>query len=592
MKSVIDHPARVFATGFIVLVFVSLQLFWIRYVCQTSVAVMMPRETRNIAASPAGLVPPEIENDPNVTQHSMVSASMHGERTVETGLGITGYFLEKLPRGRRSNVYFVKSDEDWMYFDKRLGQLVHQYTDKQRMPDRGISHRRVQFYIGPEGISEAPDKALGRFVDPIVDGSWVERRWEEPGIRELIVYDSGFRCFFKIDFNRVKVTKSSEIGKGFLHRRPIQIGLLRKDWSSQHLSWIPPQVKAPEEALREAGSRTEVRFIMPTGYPPDADSFLLVLDKSGRIDLLDTETLEFATGTPESPQALGKLPAPETYFASAESARPRDLLSYEVWPMYLTTHYFENTEDVKMTFGARSYTLKQPQSRAESKCLGIFATGISRDGTSMAMAIFNGEGKQIKRVHTRLAQSKDRNTRHAYLGSSKAAYWEVPWAPVSTMGKYLAENLHPPVLSVASYFTASLFEARSGHKALFLMPNSFIAMVGRGRRGNIAEKLFTALWWATPSIILAIWLATRVSKDAVVVGLCKDTRWWWIVGTIAFGLTGYITYRLTRPKITLVTCCNCGRPRRPDLDICHRCGSKWDVPELTPPAWRVVNGAG
>ena len=82
MKSVINHPARVFATGFIVLVFVSLQLFWIRYVCQASIATMMPSETRNVAASPSGLVPPEIENDPNVARRSHVSASMHSERTV------------------------------------------------------------------------------------------------------------------------------------------------------------------------------------------------------------------------------------------------------------------------------------------------------------------------------------------------------------------------------------------------------------------------------------------------------------------------------------------------------------------------------
>jgi hypothetical protein len=26
------------------------------------------------------------------------------------------------------------------------------------------------------------------------------------------------------------------------------------------------------------------------------------------------------------------------------------------------------------------------------------------------------------------------------------------------------------------------------------------------------------------------------------------------------------------------------------MDKCHRCGSPWHVPELTPPAWRVVDG--
>jgi uncharacterized paraquat-inducible protein A len=62
-----------------------------------------------------------------------------------------------------------------------------------------------------------------------------------------------------------------------------------------------------------------------------------------------------------------------------------------------------------------------------------------------------------------------------------------------------------------------------------------------------------------------------------------------MIGTIAFGLTAYITYRLTQPKITLVTCTNCGKLRRPDMARCHRCGSKWHIPELTPPAWRVVD---
>jgi len=89
---------------------------------------------------------------------------------------------------------------------------------------------------------------------------------------------------------------------------------------------------------------------------------------------------------------------------------------------------------------------------------------------------------------------------------------------------------------------------------------------------------------------LAIWLATRVSKDAVVVGLSENARAYWIIGTLAFGLTAYITYRLTRPKITLVTCPNCGKMRRPDMAKCHRCKSDWLVPELRPPVWRVLKG--
>ena len=158
-----------------------------------------------------------------------------------------------------------------------------------------------------------------------------------------------------------------------------------------------------------------------------------------------------------------------------------------------------------------------------------------------------------------------------------------------TIGKFLLENLHPPILSLASYFTAGSIEAASGHRAMLLLPNSFIAMKGRDARGNIAARFLSALLLIAPSIVLAILLAVRVGKDAAVVGLPRKTRRFWTLGTIAFGLAGYITYRLTRPKITLVTCVNCGNLRRPDMDKCHRCGSKWKVPELILPAWRVLD---
>jgi hypothetical protein len=151
------------------------------------------------------------------------------------------------------------------------------------------------------------------------------------------------------------------------------------------------------------------------------------------------------------------------------------------------------------------------------------------------------------------------------------------------------ENLHPPILSLVSYFTAYSFEAAAGHRALFILPNSFVAMKGRDVSQNAGSRLGFALLLVLPSLILGIFLAWRVEKDATLVGLSENARLLWMIGTIAFGLTGYITYRLTRPKETLVTCVNCGRLRRPDMDRCHRCGSKWQILELMPPTWRVTD---
>ena len=56
-----------------------------------------------------------------------------------------------------------------------------------------------------------------------------------------------------------------------------------------------------------------------------------------------------------------------------------------------------------------------------------------------------------------------------------------------------------------------------------------------------------------------------------------------------FGLVGYITYRLTRSKMVLVTCENCGRMRRCDMELCHRCASEWEAVQLVKPTWRVID---
>lgn len=577
MNSVMNHPIKVLATGFIVLVFLSLPLFWIRFICETSITVGMPEEATYVRIEPSGLVPPEIENDPNVALHSCVSANIRREAPLSV-VGIADYFLARYPQGRLSNVYFLEDDE-WMYFDKNSGLLICQYSDIQVMPDKSARRKDVTVYIGPEGFAETPNEALDRFAAPIIDGNWNLRNLRNP--LELTVYDKQLRRFFKIDFDNKTVVKGPEFATDD-SREPIRIGQLNKNiFQSQSFYLQPPRVKVANEDPNDYRMRGDYEPIIPDFLTPDAGPYLLVLDRTGRIDLLNKETLEFAG-------MAGWLPAPETYFGAEPSfATPKDLLDYEVRPLALSKFYREDGRLLKMTFG-EPYVREQGASRMEREYLGMFVTGTSRDGTALALAVFDAQLKRIKTEYTRLRQYEGRRT--SYIESSKTAFWDAPWAPTATIGKYLAENLHPPVLSLASCFTASMFEAASGHRALFLLPDSFVAMIARDSAGNIAEKFSFVLGLMLPSIILAIGLAGRVGKNAAFVGLSRNARLYWIVGIIAFGLVGYITYRLCRPKATLVTCANCGHPRRPDMDKCHRCGSPWHVPELTPPAWRVLDG--
>ena len=551
MRSATKNGVRIITTGFVVLLLLSLPLFWARWDSEGRICMMIPDECSEVSIKPSGLVPPELENDSKVVYHSKVSASMNpGEPLFLRFLGIVDYFAARRPYFERSNIYYYnKKDGAWLYFDERIGQIVCHYMGGERMPDKTVLPKKVQLYAGPEGTSESPDKALGRFIYPIVDA----RATPRGGL--LTVYDKKVRRFFTINFKERTVTKGPEFGKDDIHK-PVQIGLLWKIGSFLHLYWEPPRVKVAE-------NEGEKRYYAPSefgerNYTEDAGQYLLVLDRSGRIDLLDRKTLEFA-GT------AAWLPAPETLFPSKERVAPEDLLAYQVLPLALTT---------------------------DNKYRGVFVAAVSREGTSLALAVFDEGARLLDQEYSKF--NKYRGPRYSgaqtiNVPSSKAALFEAPWAPTMTITRYLLENLHPPILSLVSYFTAYSFEAAAGHRALFILPNSFVAMKGRDVRQNAVSRLGYALLLMLPSLILGIFLAWRVEKDATLVGLSENARLLWMIGTIAFGLTGYITYRLTRPKETLVTCANCGKLRRPDMNRCHHCGSKWHVPEITPPTWRVTD---
>jgi hypothetical protein len=175
--------------------------------------------------------------------------------------------------------------------------------------------------------------------------------------------------------------------------------------------------------------------------------------------------------------------------------------------------------------------------------------------------------------------------------ATRAAYADLPGAQVLTIVQFLLESLHPPALLALSHLAAPHLKARAGYRSVFLLPDSFVAMSARDAGIGLAARLARALLLLCPAFLLALLLAWRVARDGAKMGLSKNARGVWLAGTMALGLPAYITYRLTRPKVTLVTCVNCGVGRRPDRDKCQHCGSPWAVPELTPPAWRVLGAA-
>ena len=543
----------VLITEFMVLVFLAVPLFCGRYLCDWALAAKIPA---SLEISPLGLFPAEFESDPNLVWRSEVSARINRHRNPNTvvgnllwievsifrplgpffwencrlleHLGIMHYFQSRCRGERGTNSLSLSLYEPpacLIHLDEVAGLLVYHRKDKPWNDE-------YTWKWDNESVLYAGPKGVSATPDEALG------RFESPVVyfgsalarfapsRACIVYDSKSECFFAIDLQNQTAQKGTRI----------------KNPADQ------PVVIDPADELRLCDVHYRSPFprgkLLDEGYTDRRH--LSVVRESGQIELLDPNTLEL-----HGP--AGHLPRPRTPFGWA-SPVPKDLLDYDV--------------DLVAVW-SRGETLAGDWARG--KYLGLVVATLSREGLWMSLRVFDKDGKLVETAH------------------SKAGLFDAPWGPAATIGKYLFESLHPPVLTLASFFTAYSFEARSTHRALFLMPNSFVAMV-RDYQGNIFYALLIVALLMLPALFLAGLLAWRVERDATRLGLSPSARRLWLLGTLAFGLVGYITYRLSRPKVTLVTCDNCGHPRRPDMDRCHRCGSDWHVPELTPPDWRVLDG--
>jgi hypothetical protein len=264
----------------------------------------------------------------------------------------------------------------------------------------------------------------------------------------------------------------------------------------------------------------------------DTSNYLPVVDESGTVAVIDLRTWKLLSDA-------GHLPRPHTFFGRG-SSRPRDLFDYGV-----------------------GVIVKRPENEEYA---GLMAASVSRQGSLVTVAVFDKEGRLVQE-----------------------SYGRCGFRPVLFLTtKYLVESLHPPVLTLASFFTAYSFEAGATYRAMFLMPNSFVALQ-RDRETNFIFQLLAALLFLLPALAFSGFLSWRVVRDAAVMGSSRWARRLWGLATFALGLPVYITYRLTRPRIALALCSNCGRGRRVDRDVCHHCGGGWDVPALESPAWRVTS---
>ncbi|MBC8218044.1 MAG: hypothetical protein H8E73_06225, partial [Planctomycetes bacterium] len=226
------NSIRTATAGLMVLVFFAVLLFLARQLCG---GLLMGNVQAHIGVSPSGLLPPEIENDPNVQDHSSVSASVHWSsytslvgrifRNWETRrlldrfhlieiLGIVEY-VESRERGRRRMYSTPEHEHPYTYrrihVDEVGGQLICHRTVSDSWADEFSWDwaEAIELRAGPGGVSSSQDGNIGRFESPVVYVGPPRRPFRtQPNI---LVYDKKAQRFYSVDFERQSVEERPQL---------------------------------------------------------------------------------------------------------------------------------------------------------------------------------------------------------------------------------------------------------------------------------------------------------------------------------------------------------------------------------------------
>jgi hypothetical protein len=525
---------NVLSTGVLVTLVTLVMLFWGRWYCHLLRLSAMDEGRRRVEVSPLSLFTLEEADDPNLVAPSSATAQLLGREGLLSSLGAPQYIRWRLPGGPDSYLYQWRSEGDiQLYFDRSLRLMVWSRRSQVKDPNGIMRWRYMTQYAGPQGVASTPDERLGRFLSPNPEPFFMDPQ---------IVYDDGYRCFFAIRWEDGLVEKGPEFTED--DARPVQVAVLATGPSMLSLGERSPTYKEPNNAAQRYESMMRAlhaRLVQMESWP------VLVLNARGQIDLLNPDTLELKRN-------VAALPKPPTLFQSDPAMRPgpKALAAYFVHPFVP----IDRQAPKKFSYG------------------GCIAATVSSDLTGVQVSVFDPNGRVVA-------------GRGMYPGPDEI-YFSLPQASLITVVQYVLENLHPLASLALSSVVARHVPASSAYESLVLLPNSFAAMAARDLRFGPVNRIGTSVLLMLPAIALGVVLAWLVSHDATRMGLPRRATSAWILATFALGLPAYVTYRLTRPRVALVTCPNCGLGRRSDFEKCQRCKAPWVVPELVPPAWRVI----
>jgi hypothetical protein len=473
---------------------------------------------------------------------------------------------------------------DFVY-DIMTKQILVRRTEKRGDKET----QEIIGYIGPKGYSGTKNPAFGIFGKPLGMPFTFDEKDNNFVHFYFSLYDPAAHRFYRIEMDAERkvvdqrffytlMKDSIKIIEGPVVNQP--------DWApieinrqlsripentyyhgSLDMQWNPPSktirlfhpsvadqyIGVDPNSMPNSEYTYEKIFVLknaPVMQPLKKDFF--VLHENGRIDYLDETTLNIV-------HCAGYLPE-VGFYKDSLSRRPHDMADYEVQGFYDPNGIF----------------------------LGMAVATVSRDSVMMAMDFYNTKGNLSAHRSNNLCIFFEKwmdctSSIQLIMGCYNGLF--------DLTVRYLLENMQPPLLRLLDMPAAEWLAPDNRYNTIFVHPNSFVGLM------KFEYDRF-GFWWQLlllmlPSLAVGGWLGNKARQTAGVMGYNEFARDGWFVAVLAFGIPAYITFRLMLPKERMVTCANCGNPRRVEFEACQSCKRDWQKTKslTTAPGWVVRDTA-
>ncbi|MBN2378094.1 MAG: zinc ribbon domain-containing protein [Sedimentisphaerales bacterium] len=502
---------------------------------------------------------PDLDSEPNLATPSRLRAEI-GEGAFLAGFAAIDFlFNNQWPNVHRTYKKVSSYNEHTKETEIRneLSSLIYYDNSLKLFVYTSLTQQNNSAYAGPNGIAKSPDKKLGTFQNPL---SYCRNLTPQ-----LFVFNTNHSRFFRFNFDSMEFTQGPKLPPNqscvrvgdFHDRHSIYISWrspTTEKYVDQSSNFYPtirrsPSSRLPDKVLHEVNMEHNLQ-IVDCNF--DNADFIPILQQNTRVSKLDPVSLTIT-------DQLG-------FLEEKSSTSMDDILAY----------------DLNFFFRDGQY-------------LGMAAAHLNRNARKAMLILFNKDGSVMKIPPEKTARDIFKTDKKLFINRTGYARVNIfsiiddqPGGPLILTIQYLLDNLHPPLLSLASCIRPNHFDAHTSECTILFTPNSLAANFNRYENINRFEEVFAIFLFHGLALTFGAFLAWRIVRDARQLGLSRQSRKFWIIAAVTLGLPAYITYRLTRPAITRVTCPNCGRLRRPDQPNCANCNAPWLLPDLIPPTWKVT----